>query len=181
MVPSVSCLPAICLSSKGISNSKDSLCRLATVKHASVDARILSTVFDASKALVIVPVDSFSFSLVDPTLRLELHRKRNNVVVISAMINPSDDLLPAHWALGDAFAGLGTLILTSYQGFHEACVAEQVTAVGSSEVFHGLHANYALQCRQFHGLVGLLLLCIDRSHPLLLENFGKACLILYVL
>lgn len=78
-------------------------------------------------ASVVVPLDSLSFPLVDPTLCLELHRKRDNIVDIFAMIARSDDLLPAHWTLRGAFAGLGTLIFTRYEGFHKACMAEQVT------------------------------------------------------
>ena len=45
---------------------------------------------------------------------------------IFAMIVRSDNLLPAHWTLRGAFAGLGTLIFTRDEGFHEACVTEQV-------------------------------------------------------
>ena len=75
----------------------------------------------------VFPIDSFSFPLVDFTRCFELHRKRDNVVVFFAVITRSDDLLPAHWAFGDAFSGLGTLIFTSYQGFHETGMAEQVT------------------------------------------------------
>lgn len=59
-------------------------------------------------------VNSFSFSLGEPTRCFKLHRKRDNVVIISSVITRSYDLLPAHWAFGDAFSGLGTLIFTSY-------------------------------------------------------------------
>ena len=59
-------------------------------------------------------VNSFSFSLVEPTRCFKLHRKRDNVVIISSVITRSYDLLPTHWAFGDAFSGLGTLIFTSY-------------------------------------------------------------------
>ena len=62
----------------------------------------------------IVFIDSLSFPLVDPPLRLELHRKRDNVAIIFAMIIRSHDLFPAHWAFGDAFAGLGALIFARY-------------------------------------------------------------------
>ena len=61
----------------------------------------------------IIPVESFSFPLIDPTLCFKLHRKRNNIVGFSAVIIWSDNLLPAHWTLGDAFTGLRTLIFTS--------------------------------------------------------------------
>ena len=140
---------------------------------------------------VTVPIDSLSFPLVDPALCLELHRKRDNVVRVSAMVGRSDDFLPAHRTLGNAFSGLGTLIFAGYEGFHEAGVAEEVTlkrtelvfvmeaaqkewltAVGGCQIFHVLHADNALQCRQFHGFIGLFFLCLDGSHSLLLENFG---------
>lgn len=75
-------------------------------------------------ASVVVPLDSLSFPLIDPTLRLELHRKRDNIVDLFAMIARSDNLLPAHWTLWGAFAGLGTLIFTRYEGFHEAGMTE---------------------------------------------------------
>ena len=72
-----------------------------------------------------IPINSLSFPLVDPTLRLQLHRKRDNIVVfIFAMIAWSDDLLPAHGTFGNAFAGLRALVFTGYEGFHEACMAE---------------------------------------------------------
>lgn len=83
----------------------------------------------------IVPINSLSFSLVDPTLCLKLHRKRDYIVVLFAVITWSHDLLPAHWTLGDAFSGFGTLIFTSYQGFHETCMAEQVTLKKTELVF----------------------------------------------
>ena len=75
----------------------------------------------------VFPVDSFSFPLVDFTRCFKLHRKRDNVVVIFSVITGPDDLLPAHWAFGDAFSRLRTLIFSSYQGFHETGMAEQVT------------------------------------------------------
>ena len=75
----------------------------------------------------IVFIDSFSFPLVDPPLRLELHRKRDDVVIlIFAMIVRSHDFFPAHGAFGDAFAGLGALVFACYEGFHEACMTEEV-------------------------------------------------------
>lgn len=43
--------------------------------------------------------------------------------------------------------------------------------MGGCEIFHGLHADDTLQCRQLNGLVGLFLLCLDGSHPLLFEDF----------
>ncbi len=72
----------------------------------------------------IIPVESFSFPLIGPTLCFKLHRKRDNIVVLFAVIAWSEDLLPAHWTLGDAFTGLRALIFTSDEGFHETCVAE---------------------------------------------------------
>lgn len=75
-----------------------------------------------------IPINSLSFPLVDPTLRLQLHRKRDNIVVILAVVLAviawSDDLLSAHGTFRDAFARLRTLVFTGYEGFHEACMAE---------------------------------------------------------
>ena len=87
------------------------------------------------QSLDVIPINGFSFPLVDFTF--QLHRKRNNVVIISATVNGSDDLFPAHWAFGDAFSGLRALVFTSYQGFHETCMAEQVTLKGMILVFEG--------------------------------------------
>lgn len=75
----------------------------------------------------IIPIDSLSFPFVAPALCPKLHRERDNVVVIPAMVARSDDLLAAHRTLGGAFAGLGSLTFAGYEGFHEACVAEEVT------------------------------------------------------
>ena len=75
--------------------------------------------------LGVVPINGFSFPLIGPTL--QLHRKRNNIVDVFTVIAWPDDLFPTHRALGDAFSGLGTLVFTGYQGFHETCMAEQVT------------------------------------------------------
>ena len=74
---------------------------------------IPSSVFDGPQSGIVL-INCLSLSLVDPTLWLQLHCKRDNVMDIFAMIAWSDDLLPAHWTLGDAFAGLGTLIFASY-------------------------------------------------------------------
>lgn len=81
---------------------------------------------ERSKPSRLVPIDSLPFALVHLTLRLELHRKRDDVVDLFAMIAWPDDLLPAHRTFGCALAGLGALVLAGYQGFHETCVAEQV-------------------------------------------------------
>lgn len=114
IIPSAQCSLAIWWLPKGIFHDNDSLCRIATVENASADARDYPKVPSMLQFSGIVPIHCFSFALVDPTLRLEFHRKRDNIVVISAMISWSDDFLAAHWALGDAFAGLGTLIFTGY-------------------------------------------------------------------
>lgn len=98
----------------------------------------MQRLFETSSVLqpsVVVPIDSLSFPLVDPTLRLKLHRKWDNIVGIFAMITWSDDLLPAHWTLGGAFAGLRTLIFTRYEGFHETCMAEEVTLRQTELIF----------------------------------------------
>ena len=82
-------------------------------------------ILSAFNASVIVPLDSLPFPLVDPTLCLELHRQRHNIVGIFAIsLARSDNLLPAHGTLRGAFAGLGTLVFTRDEGFHEAGVAE---------------------------------------------------------
>lgn len=73
----------------------------------------------------LVSTDSLPFPLVGPILKL--HRKRDNVVVSSAVISRPDDLLPAHGTFGGAFSGLGALVFASDQGFHETCMAEEVT------------------------------------------------------
>ena len=75
----------------------------------------------------IIPIDSLSFPFVVPALCPKLHRERDNIVVIPAMVTRSDDLLPAHRTFGGAFSGLRTLAFAGYEGFHEACVAEEVT------------------------------------------------------
>ena len=85
------------------------------------------------QCLGVVPIDSFSFPLVDLTLKL--HRERDNVVVIFTVISWSEDFLPADRAFGYAFSGLRALIFTSYQGFHETCVAEEVTLKWAILVF----------------------------------------------
>ena len=38
------------------------------------------------------------------------------------------------------------------------------------QVFHVLHADNALQCRQLHGLTSLFFLCFDSRHTLLFED-----------
>ena len=82
---------------------------------------------------VLVPVDSLSFPLVVPTFKL--HRKRDDIVDIFAVIARSDNLLPAHWTLWGALAWLGTLVFTRYEGFHETCMAEQMTLMKTTLVF----------------------------------------------
>lgn len=84
------------------------------------------------QCLGVISIDSFSFTLINFTLKL--HRKRDDVVVVSAVIVWPGDFLPAHWAFGDAFSGLGALVFASYQGFHETCVAEEVTLKGANLV-----------------------------------------------
>lgn len=98
---------------KGIPHFNDSLCRITTVSKRHLDARIMLSVLKLTSSGRI-PINSLPLPLVDPTLCLNLHRKRNNIVVNFAVITWSDDLLPAHWTLGDAFAGLRTLIFASY-------------------------------------------------------------------
>ena len=78
---------------------------------------------------VVIPINSLPFPLINPTLRLELHRQRDHIVVIFAfaVIMRPDDLLPAHRTLWGAFSGLGALIFARDEGFHETGVAEKVT------------------------------------------------------
>lgn len=77
------------------------------------------------KSSEVVPIHSLSLPLIDPALHSELHRKRDHIVdVFAVVVTGSDDLLPAHRTLGDALSGLGTLVLAGYEGFHETCVAE---------------------------------------------------------
>ena len=87
--------------------------------------RTIRSAVHCPNQLGVVPIHSFSFPLI--ALALQLHRERNDVVVHFAVIVGPDDFFPAHGTLGDAFAGLGTLVFAGYQGFHETCVAEKVT------------------------------------------------------
>lgn len=123
------------------------------------------------KCSTVVPINSLPFPLIDITLRLELHRQRDHIVIRPAVILRPDDLLPAHRTLWDALSGLGALVLARDEGFHKTGVAEEVAAVGGCQVFHIFHADDALQRGELDGFVGLFLLRLDGGHALLLEDF----------
>ena len=106
---------------KGIYYGNNSLCQIAAVGNAKCKCPNHSMF----QPLGIVLINSFSLPLV--ALTLQLHRKRNNVGVAFTVIIWPDDPFSTHGALGGAFSGLGTLVFTGYQGFHETCMAEQVT------------------------------------------------------
>ena len=99
----------------------NSLCQIAAVGNAKCKCPNHSMF----QPLDVVLINSFSLPLVG--LALQLHRERNNVGIAFTVIIGPDDLFPTHRALGSAFSGLRTLIFTGYQGFHETCMAEQVT------------------------------------------------------
>lgn len=58
---------------------------------------------------------------------------------------------------------------------------DEHTAVGGCQVFHIFHADDALQGGELDGFVCLFFLRLDGGHALLLEDFGQACVIVYVL
>lgn len=70
-----------------------------------------------------------SFFAFRPSLpRPHLHSKRYDIVSelpAHIMIRP-DNFFPAHRTFGRAFAGIRSLILSRYQCFHEAAMAEEM-------------------------------------------------------
>ncbi len=69
-----------------------------------------------------------SFALAGSAPGLEHHGEWHHVMLVFLVCGlRSDHLLSTHWTFWHAPSRLATLILTRYEGFHKAGVAEEMT------------------------------------------------------